>query len=1852
MKTSFPLLFDKRWRSLLVGLLVPCLVVVGLSITRITSAGGNSGVNSPSSNLSPLTDPNFPKEFDVRAIHGTPRETNLLDDPTATTPKPTLPQLRAVTRLQNVLGVLNTDKLQIRYSGLTATPRHIFNRDGYLSEPSNLPAEAIALNFVRQNRALFRFSEDDLNSLKLISRAVSNTGTTTLLYNQQIDGKTVYHGDVLVNVAKNGQILNVGGENYPNLSVSNSATISAAQAVQNAVSRLNISGFTPQLLGTKQVLATYGNLPPEFVTGEKFSRGSTFNDDIVVTQVIFPMGATGRLAYKFVLVTPQYLGIMWQHFVDAQTGETLRRNSLTSFQSLNPPGGGVGVGRKGTFRPDVQNLVESFNNAGTAQGKVFNPLPAPLSGQRGLGRSTRTGTNASNYVYTAPTYAPDNPASADPARGFQYGILNARNESPLPWDNNLVRPTFTHAQLPGFLGQIIRGFPDAANPSPASPFGWFYLPTETGGAEVTNGNTNRTTTKAAGYNIQTAAGGVGPIAKTRNAVNAANSPTGDGDQPFSADLTPVTSVNLPDGRILSSVFQSRYTEGNNVMVADDRRDDDETTKGVKGYSQNRQFTASYFDYVAAYEYGGANATSPAPLQPVDNFPSSTESDVFAGTVTLFYFNNIIHDYLYSVGFTEQFWNFQMDNFGKGGAGGDQVSAQVQDGSGVNNANFGTPDEGATPTMQMFLFGESSSSSFRRSDGDFDFDVVAHEFFHGVSNRSAGKGGSNCLGIALVGESGGMGEGWGDYIAGSMTDDDSAGEYVTGHNDIAIRRFPMTNFRYSYGSINDRLLSVRRTVDGTPAVPDNYPTGIAYEVHDIGEVWAATLWDMRELMIMKQKVGASFPGVFFDGNRRLGSGANFFIGERQLTSIDTQHPINYRNGIQNFNTSVLNLDPESHGASPTINPTEHIVRPGLIAAENASNPNRNGPLATAVTRGAQLADQLMLRGLQLTPCNPSFVEMRDAILAADREITGGENQAIIWRAFASHGVGQLARSTGGTDGTDENGGAQSAPTVVEDFSVPAGVTECETSGPLPAPNFTLSNSAPNAVTVTITALQGAANYVIGRSESPNGPFTTIATIPGSQTTYTDTDNGDNLTLRVGSTYYYQVRASRNAQCVGSASVEDVTISNGNPPNPAPIFAGVANVIDPRQNNKLIVNWLPATSLNPTSDIVYDVYRVTSITTASGQADSTTAPTFTPTAANRLTPAAGITDTSYTDTNLTLGQVYYYIVQARDTNNNKKDTFNTGNTAAKVSAPTSNTVTTTPFAIEDFQSANANNRFTPALTDEPTPNNITPVWQRVTGAQMQTATAAMFAPNIDTVPVQGGGNSDFSAIVGPLTLSPTSVLEFDSRFVTEFAFDGGVMEVALGAAPTFNSQVFPDNTTTYDLNYFIIENGYLGKLDGTLAGPVILSPLQGRYAFTGTRATKRVRVALGNFAPGGQLNSGSQQVYLRFRMTSDVGTSPGEGSGWYIDNLVVNNYNPSLDIGGVVSYGTDSQKLVPGVSVAATPGSPSITATTNAAGAYLLTGLSAGEDYTVTPTKTGDSNGISPFDATMILRHVASNGTGPNALNANQQKAADTNGDGNISPFDATVILRYVAAGGPNANTGQVGTWKFDPVSRPYQDLNSSFLNENYTAFLLGDLNGSWAPSSPPPTQAEESARLEQLKSRAEENDGETIAAARPVKTDIQAETDGASLQVSLPTDITAGSGDTVEIPIMLANDRKTRISTYTIDVEFDPSVLRPDFANPVDTNGTLSENGFTVSADTKSAKNRIGIAAASGAGLIEGSGTIIKLRFKVGSAKGASNSTALTRTRLSFQDADGKRIAAAASDGLFTMTPRATLTKRS
>ncbi|HJR07028.1 MAG TPA: M36 family metallopeptidase [Pyrinomonadaceae bacterium] len=1411
--------------------------------------------------------------------------------------------------------------LVVQYNNLTSTPRHLFSRAGYLTAPTDGDAEQIARGFLQRWQSIFRFTKTDLASLQLKSRSlIPDMGTSVLVFEQQVEGVPVYKGEVLVNVNREGRVISVGSDSFPQLKVTNSVAITPAEAIGYAARDMGLS-YSGDSLGETRVLAAYGTATPRYVAGQRFSGGRAFSDDIVVTRTIFPLGAEARHAYKFTLTTPQFSGIVWQNVVDAETGEVLQRFSLTMFQGarkktggkdatrtpsadFGPPGGGPIDSRRSTFRPDVQDLVESFNAAGTAQSKIFDATPTALSGRRGAGRTNTRGVR--------PAYIPENAnpstIARNSGRGFRESLVRARIEDPFSIVGGALFPLIYNNPF----GQVLRGQPDALNPSPYSPFGWYYLPTDTGGTQIAEDDTNRASTQNYGYTMA-------DEAKRRNIPENApvpctgTLPTRDCDQPFSATLTPLSSpVSLADGRTLSQVFQSNYTEGNNVLVSDDRANDDETTNGIRGFSPTRQFTSAHFDFINSYEFGGQDPVEEGPgggdclplVGPCDvAFPATADPDIFPGTLSLFYFNNIVHDYLYSLGFTEATFNMQQDNFGKGGAGRDGVVAQVQDGSGTDNANMSPTADGAKPRMQMYLFTEAG---FRRADGSLDFDVVAHEHMHAINNRAVGKGDTGCVGNGLVGESGGQGEGWGDYLACSMADDDVEGEYATGEFDIGIRRIPYTNYRWSYQSLNGNVLTRRDRAYNPAAPPDQNPGSIPFEVHDGGELWAPILWDMRELLIMRQETAPNvFPGVFFDGTRRLGTttGTNFYIGNRLVKSVDTHHPIDYR---PEFNTHVQGLDP-TIPPDPNIIAAEHIVRPGLVAAEiQANGGNRNGPLSTALRRGAFLADLLMMRGMQLSPCNPTFVDSRDSILLADRERFGGENHAIIWRAFASHGVGVLATSS-------SNGGAGG--TVVEDFSVPAGVTSCEQLGPLAAPAYSLSNTIDNTATITILPVVGAARFIISRAEQAAGPFVTIADIPATQTVYNDNDGGQGLV--VGKTYYYQVRAARDAamDCVSTALTQSITITQGIIVKPAPIFTGVNEVFDPKACNLLVVGWGPAISANPTANIVYDVYRSETATdpgptTANPTApsDAPLEPTFEPTAANKIATTSALT---YTDTNRKLNRVYYYIVQARDTDANKIDTDNTGNRKAKFNAATSPGITSTPvFAKENFETAAASSRFTPPLTEAGNdPQAEVAQFQRVTGVQVSTGseqgvvTSMMYGPDFNpgdpmntNCTSEGGGMSDFSTTIGSaqgLTLTPTSIMEFDHFFITEAAFDGGVLEIKVGAPfVQGDSTPYPNNVNTFDLGDFIVQGGYNGRLNGELEGLSKGSILQGRRAYTGAKTLlEHVRIPLEAFAAGGMHNPNGLPVYIRFRMTSDVLSVPACNAGWFVDNLVINNLDPA-------------------------------------------------------------------------------------------------------------------------------------------------------------------------------------------------------------------------------------------------------------------------------------------------------------------------------------------------------------------------
>ena len=195
----------------------------------------------------------------------------------------------------------------------------------------------------------------------------------------------------------------------------------------------------------------------------------------------------------------------------------------------------------------------------------------------------------------------------------------------------------------------------------------------------------------------------------------------------------------------------------------------------------------------------------------------------ASVANLFYFVNTAHDYFYGLGFTEAAGNFQTTNFGKGGKGNDPVIAEGQQGEDDDNSSFAPTAEGTSPRMRIGLMTRGTESYNDDLDSDYDGQTVIHEYGHGVSNRLVGAGTSTSCLMGI--QSGAMGEGWSDYFAISFFNDPVMGAYPAQDLKTGIRRQSYEGYTFTYQDIG------------------NGPHG--YEVHDDGEIWAATLWDLRK-----------------------------------------------------------------------------------------------------------------------------------------------------------------------------------------------------------------------------------------------------------------------------------------------------------------------------------------------------------------------------------------------------------------------------------------------------------------------------------------------------------------------------------------------------------------------------------------------------------------------------------------------------------------------------------------------------------------------------------------------------------------------------------------------------------------------------------------------------------------------------------------------------------------------------------------------------------------------------------------------------------------------------------------------
>jgi len=140
------------------------------------------------------------------------------------------------------------------------------------------------------------------------------------------------------------------------------------------------------------------------------------------------------------------------------------------------------------------------------------------------------------------------------------------------------------------------------------------------------------------------------------------------------------------------------------------------------------------------------------------------------------------------------------------------------------------------------------SSGQYIDGSFDNGVIAHEYTHGISNRlTGGPANADCLYNAEQ-----MGEGWSDYDALMVTTDWSTASVSDGPRKRTLGTFVMGQPATGPG-IRTYPYSTDMTIN--PWRYDSVAVSTGGEVHMIGEIWCATLWDMTWNIIQQEGISA-------------------------------------------------------------------------------------------------------------------------------------------------------------------------------------------------------------------------------------------------------------------------------------------------------------------------------------------------------------------------------------------------------------------------------------------------------------------------------------------------------------------------------------------------------------------------------------------------------------------------------------------------------------------------------------------------------------------------------------------------------------------------------------------------------------------------------------------------------------------------------------------------------------------------------------------------------------------------------------------------------------------------------------
>lgn len=553
----------------------------------------------------------------------------------------------------------------------------------------------------------------------------------------------------------------------------------------------------------------------------------------------------------------------------------------------------------------------------------------------------------------------------------------------------------------------------------------------------------------------------------------------------------------------------------------------------------------------------------------------------AAVVNLFYWNNVNHDLHYRYGFDEAAGNFQLVNYTTAGLPGDAVEADAQDGSGTNNANMATPPDGRAPRMQMYVWtprianqvaintptglgpypASAAAWGPQLTEEGLTGDVVvavdslspSSDACESLTNNVAGKivladrgtcnfivkvqnaQAAGAIGVIVVNNQPG------DPITMGGTEDPA--------NPITISSVMITqeggNELRENLPANATLSNVSASI---PTRDSDFDNGVIIHEYGHGVSNRLTGGPSRTTCLTNPQQGGEGWSDFWALAFTQRAGANGTEPRGIGTYVSYEDNLSTARGIRPYPYSTdLQVNPQTYGhlakgtlAVPhgvgsvwattlwelywtIVNGVPSLNLPGYGFREDLYYMRE--PIA-----GNQIAIQLVTDGLKFQSCNPSFLDARDAILAADAANYNGKYKWHIWYAFAKRGMGAGA--------LDDNGNLN----VTESFAMPAGAPGACAEPPvfgglervIPTTDGTCRLTLEWSPATTDPCNSGSVTYSVYRSTSSNFEPNASNRIAAGLTSLSYADEA----VLGGTRYSYIVRA---VDAFGNADVNRRIVS---------------------------------------------------------------------------------------------------------------------------------------------------------------------------------------------------------------------------------------------------------------------------------------------------------------------------------------------------------------------------------------------------------------------------------------------------------------------------------------------------------------------------------------------------------------------------------------------------------------------------------------------------------------------------------------------------------------------------------------